>query len=196
MVTLGLWLALWIAASSAVNVVARLRGNGGWSASFYGMNLAHLGVAVMVAGITLVSAYGTERNLRMAAGDTVTVQGNTFRFKGVTAVEGPNYQAARGTLEVTRADRPLAVLHPEKRRYHASGMPMTEAAIDYGFTRDLYVALGEPLDDGAWSVRVFHKPFVSWLWFGSLLMALGGALALSDRRYRIALRGKKVEKAA
>jgi cytochrome c-type biogenesis protein CcmF len=193
MVALGLWLALWIAASASVNVAARLRGNGGWSASFYGMNLAHLGVAVMVVGITLVSAYGSERNMRMAADDSATMQGYTFRFKGVTAVEGPNYQAARGTLEVTRNGRPLAVLHPEKRRYHASGMPMTEAAIDYGFTRDLYVALGEPLDDGAWSVRLFHKPFVSWLWIGSILMALGGALALSDRRYRIALRGKKTE---
>ncbi len=195
LVALGLLLAAWIAASAAVAVYARLRGGAGWSASFYGMNCAHFGVAVAVAGITLVSSYDSERNVRMARGDTVTVQGYTFRFQGVTAHEGPNFQAARGTLEVTRDGQPVAVLHPEKRRYHASGMPMTEAAIDYGFTRDLYAALGEPLEDGAWSVRVFHKPFVAWLWLGSLLMALGGVLALSDRRYRVDMRGKSEIKA-
>jgi cytochrome c-type biogenesis protein CcmF len=195
MVALGLLLAAWIAAAAATAVYGRLRSKAGWSASFYGMNCAHIGVAMAVAGITLVSAYDSERNVRMARDDTVTVQGYTFRFQGVTAQEGPNYQAARGTLEVTRDGQLVAVLQPEKRRYHASGMPMTEAAIDYGFTRDLYAALGEPLDDGAWSVRVFHKPFVAWLWIGSLLMALGGALALSDRRYRVAMRGKSEIKA-
>jgi len=141
-------------------------------------------VAVTVIGVTMVSAYQTERNMRMAVGDTVTVQGYTFRFDGVTEVNGPNYKGSRGTLEVSRNGKPVSTLHPEKRIYAASGMPFTESAIDYGFTRDLYTALGESLDGGAWSVRLFHKPFVVWIWIGAVLMALGGLLAITDRRYR------------
>jgi cytochrome c-type biogenesis protein CcmF len=193
MVALGLLLAVWIASSATVAIYGRLRSGAGWSASFYGMNMAHVGVAVCVVGITLVSNYDSERNVRMNVGDTITMQGYTFRFDGTTMREGPNYQAMRGTLEVSRDGKPVAVLHPEKRKYHTSGMPMTEAAIDYGFTRDIYAALGETLEDGAWSVRVFHKPFVQWIWLGSIIMALGGLLAISDRRYRVALRAKRGE---
>jgi cytochrome c-type biogenesis protein CcmF len=123
--------------------------------------------------------------MRMAVGETVTVQGYTFRFDGVTDITGPNYTGARGTLEVSQNGKPFTTLHPEKRIYVASGMPFTESAIDYGFTRDLYTALGERLDDGAWSVRLFHKPFVVWIWIGAVLMALGGFMAITDRRYRI-----------
>ncbi|HUX63390.1 heme lyase CcmF/NrfE family subunit [Sulfuricella sp.] len=184
MVSLGILLALWIVVSIAINVQGRLRGGGGWSANFYGMNLAHFGVAVAVIGVTMVSAYETERNVRMNVGDTVTLKGYTFLFKGAQDMDGPNYKAARGTLEVSRDGKPVTTLYPEKRTYTASGMPFTESAIDYGFTRDLYTAMGESLDGGAWSVRLFHKPFVVWIWIGAVLMALGGAMSITDRRYR------------
>jgi cytochrome c-type biogenesis protein CcmF len=188
MVFLGYFLAIWIASTVAIGVRSRLRAGASASATFYGMQLAHLGVAVTIVGITMVSAYESERNVRMEKGDTVTLKGYTFRFDGVAEVEGPNYRGERGELLVTRAGEPDFTLRPEKRRYDGSGMPMTEAAINYGFTRDVYAALGEPLDGGAWSVRVFHKPFVVWIWIGAVLMALGGLVAVSDRRYRVALR--------
>ncbi len=184
MVSLGILLALWIAITVSIGVRGRMRTGAGWSANFYGMHLAHLGVAVAVIGVTMVSAYQTERNVRMEVGDTVTVKDYTFRFDGVKDLEGPNYKGARGTLEVSRNGKTISTLHPEKRIYTASGMPFTESAIDYGFTRDLYTALGESLDGGAWSVRLFHKPFVVWIWIGAVLMALGGFLAITDRRYR------------
>ena len=188
MVSLGILLALWIVVTVAINVQGRLRGGAGWSANFYGMHLAHLGVAVAVIGVTMVSAYETERNVRMEVNDTVTMKGYTFLFKGAQDLDGPNYKAARGTLEVSRDGKAVATLYPEKRTYLASGMPFTESAIDYGFTRDLYTAMGERLDGGAWSVRLFHKPFVVWIWIGAVLMALGGFLAITDRRYRASRR--------
>ncbi len=195
MAVLGLWLAAWIGASACLAVFARLRGAAAWSAGFYGMNLAHFGLAVAIAGISLVSSYESERSLRMSAGDTVALAGYTFLFKGVTYGDGPNFRAARGTLEVAYDGKPVATLYPEKRKYDSSGMPMTEAAIDYGFTRDIYAALGEALEDGSWTVRVFVKPFVTWIWLGSVLAALGGLLAIADRRYRVALGGSKGGKA-
>jgi cytochrome c-type biogenesis protein CcmF len=116
------------------------------------------------------------------------VAGYTFRFEGAQSVKGPNYRAARGTVRVMKGEREVTVLRPEKRAYNVTNMPMTEADIETGLLGDLYVSLGEPVDGGAWSVRVYHKPFVTWIWAGCLLMALGGLLAISDRRYRIAKR--------
>jgi cytochrome c-type biogenesis protein CcmF len=194
MVFLGYFLAIWIVSTVAISVLGRLGKGASASATFYGMHLAHLGVAIAIVGITMVSAYESERSVRMDKGDTVTLKGYTFRFAGVVNVEGPNYRGARGELQVSRVGEAGFTLRPEKRRYDGSGMPMTEAAIDYGFTRDVYAVLGEQLDDGAWSVRVFHKPFVVWIWIGAVLMALGGLIAISDRRYRVALRGAKGEK--
>jgi cytochrome c-type biogenesis protein CcmF len=196
---LGLLLALWIASTVLLTLKDRWKSGMGLlaqirqSRSFYGMNLAHLGVAVVVTGITLVSGYATEREVKMHPGDTVSLKGYTFTFRGTEDVQGPNYTAARGTLEVSRGGKTVFALHPEKRTYMASRMPMTEADIDDGFTRDIYASMGEPLGDGAWSVRVYHKPFVTWIWGGAVLMTLGGLLALSDRRYRLA---KKAQKAA
>jgi len=192
MVSLGILLALWIAITVAIGIQGRLRSGAGWSANFYGMNLAHFGLAVAVVGVTMVSAYETERNVRMNVNDTVTMKGYTFLFKGAQDLDGPNYKAARGTLEVSRDGKPVTTLYPEKRTYTASGMPFTESAIDYGFTRDLYTAMGESLDGGAWSVRLFHKPFVVWIWIGAVLMALGGFLAITDRRYRTSRRKEGV----
>ena len=152
--------------------------------SYVGMTLAHLGIGVFVVGVAAVVVYGEERDVRLAPGETVTLAGYRFELLGVDAHPGPNYQAERGKVRVSRNGKPVVVLAPEKRNYPVQGQPMTEAAIDPGLTRDLYVSLGERLGDGAWSVRVYVKPFVRWIWLGALMMALGGVLAASDRRYR------------
>jgi len=192
LVSFGLAIAFWILAASAANLRERLsRMPGGLGAKivsqptgYYGMLLAHCGVAVFIIGVTLVRGYEVERDVRMAIGDTVMVGGYTFRFDGAQNVKGPNYRAARGAVSVSRDGKEVTVLKPEKRAYNVSNMPMTEAAIDTGLFKDLYVSLGEPVDGGAWSVRIYFKPFISWIWGGCAIMALGGLLALADRRYR------------
>jgi cytochrome c-type biogenesis protein CcmF len=152
------------------------------------MIVAHVGVAAFIVGVTVVKGYEAERDVRMAVGDTVTVGRHTYRFDGVAEAQGPNYRAMRGAFTVTRDGVPTGVMHPEKRVYNAGGMPMTEAAIDSGVFGDRYVSLGDPVGDGAWSVRVYSKPFVTWIWGGCALMALGGVVAVTDRRYRTATR--------
>ncbi|MEE9338361.1 MAG: heme lyase CcmF/NrfE family subunit [Methylococcaceae bacterium] len=152
--------------------------------SYYGMMLAHLGVAVVAIGITLVSVYSEERDIRMVSGDKVTLAGYEFEFKGIQKVQGANYTADRGQIVVRDGDSVITTLNPEKRHYSVKNNMMTEADIDQGVFRDLYVALGEPLDDGAWAVRVHYKPFVRWLWYGGTLMALGGLVTVTDKRYR------------
>jgi cytochrome c-type biogenesis protein CcmF len=193
MIGFGLLLGIWIASTAVLNLVLKLREQPlarwrGWMAqqpgSWYGMLLAHFGVAVFVIGVTVVNGFQVEKDLRMAPGESTEIAGVRVRFEGVHEVRGPNYIAARGTLQLSRGDRHLATLHPERRNYLVSRMPMTETAIDRGFTRDLYVSLGEPLGGNAWSVRVYYKPFVGWIWGGCVLMALGGLLAVLDRRYR------------
>jgi len=193
LVGLSLLLAIWIAASIAVDIRHRLKGDRRSApASFWGMHLAHLGIAVFVIGVTVVKGYETEKDVRMAPGDTVTVGGYSVRLVGIREAMGPNYRAMVGDLELSAGGKVLRSLHPEKRNYFSSQMPMTEAAIDTGIFRDVYVSLGEPVGEkdgsGAWSVRVHHKPFVAWIWGGCFLMALGGAFAAADRRYR--LKGK------
>ena len=195
-VAAGLWLGLWVVAASVVQVAQRLRASPqaslgaklrAQSLSWYGMMVAHLGIAVFVFGVTLVKGYESERDLRMAPGETVSIGGHRFTFKGTKEVAGPNYAAMQGEFEVRRegSDTIVRTMRPEKRIYHASGQTMTEADIDTGLFRDLYVSLGEPIEAGAWGVRVYHKPFVDWIWGGCLMMALGGFLALADRRYRL-----------
>jgi len=197
MVSFGLLLAFWIIASIFVSLWYRIKSSGHkglfaklskQSRSYYGMHFAHFGIAIFIIGVTMVNSYETEKDVRMDIGDTVDVGGYTFRFNGTNTVPGPNYQGVRGDIEVFRNGERINLMHPEKRTYNASGMAMTEAAIDTGIFRDLYVALGEPLGNGSWIVRVYHKPFVDWIWFGCLLMAFGGALAVSDRRYRLKVR--------
>lgn len=195
LIALGLWLALWVVAATVAQLVQRLKTAPQatlgaklraqpWS--WYGMTVAHVGVAVFIVGVTIVRGYEAERDLRMAPGDRTTIGGYEFTFKGTKELPGPNYTAIQGAFEVRRAGSPTVVrtLHPQKRKYMASGQVMTEAAIDTGITRDLYVSLGEPVEGDAWGVRVYFKPFVDWIWGGCFIMALGGAMALSDRRYR------------
>ena len=148
------------------------------------MTLAHLGVAAFIVGATLTSAVSTERDVRLAPGESHDVAGYRFELLDVHEVPGPNYEARRALIDVRRNGERVALLTPEKRTYRSQGQVMTEAAVDVGLTRDLYVALGEPLGGGAWALRIHHKPFVRWIWGGAALMALGGILAVTDRRYR------------
>jgi cytochrome c-type biogenesis protein CcmF len=201
LVPLGLGLAAWVLFSHLAGLWERLRNRRGIRAmavelasgrrSYYGMLLAHLGVAAFIVGATMVSHFGIESDVRMAPGDTHEEAGYRFQFEGVETVPGPNYRASQGHFLVFRGDEQIAELWPQKRNYLSGGMPMTEAAIDWGFTRDLYVSLGEPLEDGAWALRIYYKPYVRWIWLGGVLMALGGILAVTDRRYRI--QARKVE---
>jgi cytochrome c-type biogenesis protein CcmF len=193
---LGLLMAFWVLASLAADLWDRVRPVGGVRTNvlerlrqlpraYWGMTMAHLGIGVFVFGVTMVNTYDVERDLKMQVGQSTTIRGYTFTFQGVTSQRGPNYDAAVGHLEVTRGEKMIADMFPEKRVYTVQRMPMTEAAIDSGFTRDLYVSLGEVVEDGAWIVRVYVKPFIDWIWGGCALMGLGGLLAASDRRYRV-----------
>ena len=193
--TAGLVMAFWIMGSVATDLWGRMHPQGiDWAhagarlrqvpRALAGMMVAHLGIAVFCIGIVMVKTYEVESDVKMAVGDTTTVRGYTFRFDGIKELQGPNYVAAQGQMQVSKDGRHVAELRPEKRIYRVQQNPMTEAAIDAGLTRDLYVSMGEAVDGGAWIVRVYVKPFIDWIWGGCLLMALGGLLAVSDRRYR------------
>ena len=164
------------------NVFARLMRQ---PRAFWGMQLAHIGVAVFIIGVALVKGYQSERDVRMYEGETVTVAGYTFTFNGVETVRGPNYTADRGDFTLSVNGRELQHLYPEKRKYYSSNsMPMTESAIRHSITGDVYVSLGTPTNDGGWVVRAYYKPYVTWIWWGCIIMAAAGLWAASDRRYR------------
>ena len=192
--TLGLLMAYWIVASVATDVWERVRcEQPTWTKvsakvthiprALVGMMVAHLGVAAFCFGVAMVKTYEVERDVKMNVGDTTTVRGYTFVFNGIKTLQGPNYLATQGQIEVKEAGA-SRWMFPEKRSYQVQQNAMTEAAIDVGLSRDLYVSLGEQVEDGAWIVRVYVKPFIDWIWGGCLLMALGGVLAVTDRRYR------------
>ncbi|MBI2754716.1 MAG: heme lyase CcmF/NrfE family subunit [Betaproteobacteria bacterium] len=199
LVALSMFLVLWIAASGWLQVRSRaVPARAGALAAgaalarqprhYWGMHLAHLGLAVFVVGVALSKGYESEKEVRMAPGEILTLGDYSLRMLKFSEAPGPNYTAVIADIELLRDGKVLKVLRPEKRKYFSSQNPMTEAAIDPGLTRDVYVSIGEPLGGGAWSVRAHVKPFVDWIWGGGLLMALGGILALSDRRYRVKVR--------
>ena len=198
MIGLGLFLAFWIIATTVNMVRHRLRGVGQSLASrikaipraWWGMVIAHLGIAVFTIGVTVVKGFESETAVRMLPGDVAHLAGFDFTFVGVDEIQGPNYTANRGQIRVSKNGVERTVLNTEKRLYTVTNMPMTEAGISPAIVHDLYASLGEPLSDGAWSVRIYHKPMVEWIWGGCALMALGGLLALSDRRYRMKKRNK------
>jgi cytochrome c-type biogenesis protein CcmF len=177
--------AAWVGLGTLRFAWQRLRAPGRrMTAEMFGMTLAHLGVAVFLVGALLVEGLSRQHELALAPGQQVELGSYAFRFDGVERHPGPNYVADTGTVAVLRDGRVLETLHPEKRNYASGGQVMTEAAIDPGVVRDLYVALGEPLGNGSWAVRVHVKPFVRWIWSGAVLMALGGLVAATDRRFR------------
>ncbi len=161
---------------------AGLRTTPGW---FYGMTCAHIGVGIFIMGVTLTTVYNVERDVRLGKNESYVIHDYEFVFRGTAKVEGPNYRSIQGQFDVYRDNQLVTRLFPEKRTYLVQQNPMTEAAISPGWTRDLYVALGEPLDDrDTWAVRIYYKPFIRWIWGGALAMALGGLLGAADRRYR------------
>jgi cytochrome c-type biogenesis protein CcmF len=201
----GLLLAFWVAFGCIGHVIHRVRSSaaaGGVLAklrslprAYWGMQIAHFGIAVFIIGVTMVKTYESSKDVKMQPGSTTEVGGFSFQFVQIGEIKGPNYVAARAVISVSKNGVPVKTMFPEKRMYTVQQMPMTEAAIDYGLTRDLYVALGEAIDESTWIVRVHHKPFVNWIWLGCVLMGLGGILAASDRRYRVgAKRAEHVQK--
>ena len=192
----GLLMAFWIVASLGLDLKERLLPPGARAAqvvhrarqlplAMWGMLAAHLGVAAFAFGVSMVKTYETERDVKMGPGDSTEVGGYTFKMTGLRDVQGPNYVATQGRIEVYSGDRLRATLLPEKRIYRVQQNPMTEAAVDSNPLRDLYISMGEQLPSGEWIVRVQHKPFIVWIWGGCLMMMAGGVLALSDRRYRV-----------
>ncbi|MGH6610862.1 MAG: heme lyase CcmF/NrfE family subunit [Burkholderiaceae bacterium] len=199
LISFGLFLSFWVVASIAIDIKAKIRHVGGGlmqrlraqGRAYWGMQLAHFGIAVFIVGVTAVNGFQVERDVRMEVGESMQIGPYAYKFEGTQRVTGPNYIGARGTVEVSRNGNRVTTLYPEKRIYNVQQQPMTEAAIETGIMGDLYVSLGEPVgisELGAWSVRIYHKPFVTWIWGGCVLMALGGAVALSDRRYRLQAR--------
>jgi cytochrome c-type biogenesis protein CcmF len=196
---LGLVMGFWVFASVATDLWERMRPAGGVQGSLLhrfnqipralkGMMLAHLGIGVFIIGVTMVRTYEVERDLNMDVGQSAEIAGYTFTFQGVRDVEGPNYRAAQGLVVLSKNGKELAQLRPEKRVYRVQQNPMTEAAIRSRPMGDIYVSLGQATEGTAWVVRLYYKPFVTWIWGGCVLMALGGLLAAADRRYRTARR--------
>ncbi len=201
----GITLALWIATTVAEALMERFRGRSLGSAlrstprGFYGMLLGHFGIAFFIIGVTMVSLYTEEKDIRMKPGDTFEMKGYSFTFNGVRHTPIANYDAARGEFVVTDGKGFETRLYPEKRVYRVQKNPMTEAAIHAGITRDLFIALGEEVDptDGSWAVRIYYKPYIRWIWLGALIMSLGGLIAATDKRYRqLARRREKAPDAA
>jgi len=201
---LGMILVFWILVTTVQEVFQRVNANPSNTSTFtklrkltpshWGMVLGHIGFAISIIGITLVSNYELERDVRMEVGETVELGGYAFTFTDIKPFQGPNYTADVGVFDVNKADEFVVHLEPEKRMYTVQRMPMTEAAIHSTVSRDLFIAMGEPLDDGAWAVRIYIKPFVAWLWAGAVVMAIGGIFSISDKRYRMT-KVKKVTKA-
>jgi cytochrome c-type biogenesis protein CcmF len=185
---LTIFMTIWLTATIGVDLVDKVGFNlkrvAKLSYSYLGMQLAHTGLAICVLGVGLSSAYDQTRELRMAPGDNALVAGYEFNFSGVNQVAGPNFTAFQAQIKVIQNRRLVANLFPEKRHYNAGGQVMTEAAIDPSLTRDIYVSLGEPLAGGAWALSLQVKPFVRCIWLGAMMVAIGGLLAASDRRYR------------
>ena len=187
----GVTLALWLAIATAVDFVKKINNYGGVTQTFsriergmIGMWSAHLGLAITIFGVVMVQNHTEHRDLRMGVGDTQQLGSYEVRMAELSVFRGPNYVADQATFEIYRGEGLYKIVTPQKRRYNASGMVMTEAAIDSGFTRDLYIAMGEPLGGGDWSVRLSLKPYVDWIWAGAFFMGLGGFISITDKRYR------------
>jgi cytochrome c-type biogenesis protein CcmF len=191
LVTVGSIAAFWIIGVALLQPLRSLRrapGTPGITRSVLGMSVAHLGLGLFVLGVTIVSAFTVEEDRRLVPGESIEVAGFHFELRSLRPVNGPNYRALEGEMDIHRNGEFVAQLRPQKRTYLVQQSPMTEAGIDAGLTRDLFVALGDPLGGDAWSVRIQYKPMIRFIWLGALVMALGGAIAASDRRYRLRAR--------
>lgn len=194
MIVVGLLMAFWVMSSLFVLVKGRLSmlSSGTvlqkfktFGPAFNGMLLAHFGLAIFIVGVTMVKGYEREHDITMQDGETRLINGYDFRFEGIKPIRGPNYVAKQGQFYVTKGGKDVALLTPEKRLYPVQGAVMTEASISINPVRDIYISLGEELEEGGWSIRIYFKPFVQWIWFGCVLMGLGGILTMTDKRYRL-----------
>jgi cytochrome c-type biogenesis protein CcmF len=197
---LAVALATWIIWTTLYSLYQRLRHQGlpfyavyKLPSNFQGMCLAHIGFAITIIGVCVTSQYSSEIHKRMGVGDTVELDGYAFTMQALTKKKGPNYTAVQAEMDVTRNGVPETTIYSQKRTYTVRSMPMTEAGIDPGLTRDLYVSLGEPLDHNDWSVRIYHRPYVRWIWLGAIFMALGGVFAATDKRYRLGARQRAAD---
>jgi cytochrome c-type biogenesis protein CcmF len=184
---LGITASLWVMAGVVLFAIKRWREaprGKRYPFEMLGMMLAHFGIGVFIAGAILTTSMSVEQDVSMKPGASVDVGAYDFHFSGVTETEGPNYRAQQGTVVITRNGKPVVTLHPQKRTY-SGGQVQTEAAIEAGVFRDLYVSLGDSIGDGAWSLRVYDKPFVRCIWGGGVLMMLGGFAVVLDRRFRL-----------
>jgi cytochrome c-type biogenesis protein CcmF len=184
MTVVGLTAGIWVILSSLYEPWQRLRKNQSISRSVIGMTVAHIGVAVFAIGVTITQTYRIEKDIALKPGQSVELQGYTFDFVSTRPVSGPNYDAVEAEIRVSRDGKPVTTLLPQKRTYRVQTMPMTESGIHVNWKRDLFVAMGDDLGAGAWSMRLQYKPFVRYIWLGALIMAFGGIIAISDRRYR------------
>ena len=184
MTGLGLAGALFVALTTLYSLVMRIRSSSNIPRAYAGMLMAHFGISLFVAGVVMTTTYGLEKDLRMEPGSIYSMSGYDFRFNGVTRVTGENYEAEEGSIDILSDGEKIGELNPQKRYYSGKTDAMTEASIDKGFTRDLYGAMGESLGGGAWSFRLYYKPLIRWIWLGCIFMAIGGVLAVSDKRYR------------
>ncbi|CAH9018981.1 heme lyase CcmF/NrfE family subunit [Candidatus Nitrosacidococcus sp. I8] len=190
----GITMAIWVILTTFLGIWNRIQNREKISSgifaiprSFVGMSLAHLGFAVSIIGVTVTSIYGLERDVSVNKGESATLGAYEFRLNSIHRVRGPNYNAIEGDVSILKNGELVTTLKPQKRTYLVQTSPMTEAGIYGGLFRDLFVALGEDLGEGKWSLRVQYKPFVRWIWFGGLFMAIGGVIAASDRRYRVGI---------
>jgi len=193
----GITAAAWLVLTSLLDPVARVLGNGPrLTRGMVGMQIAHLGLGLCALGITVTSAFSIISDKRIAPGESLELGEYQLTFRSITPVTGPNYDALRGEMVLSQAGKPVGTVYPEKRLYRVRSAPMTEAGIDAGWSRDLFVALGDDLGAGAWSVRLQYKPLVRFIWFGAAVMAFGGILAITDRRYRLTVRESATAAAA
>jgi cytochrome c-type biogenesis protein CcmF len=184
MASVGLAAGLWVILSSLYEPFQRLRKRQSLSRGVLGMTVAHIGVGMFAIGVTITQSYRIEKDFALSPGETVEMQGYTFHFDSTTQVAGPNYDAVQAHFRITRGDELIAELEPQKRVYRVRTMPMTEAGIEVDWNRDLFVAMGEDLGAGKWSMRLQYKPMVRFIWFGALVMMIGGFIAITDRRFR------------
>ena len=180
----GLTAGIWVILSALYEPWQRLRAKQSLSRGVVGMTIAHIGVGVFAIGVTVTQTYRIEKDIALRPGETVEMQGYTFAFNSTRPVKGPNFDAIESEVTITRDGKLVTTLHPQKRVYRVQRSPMTEAGIHVKWNRDLFVAMGEDLGDGAWSVRLQYKPMVRYIWLGALIMAIGGIVAVTDRRYR------------
>jgi len=184
MASVGLTAGIWVILSALYEPIQRLRNRQSLSRGVIGMTVAHIGVAMFCIGVTVVQSYRVEKDIALKPGQSIELQGYKFHFDSLEQVAGPNYDAVQAHFRITEGDRLVARLNPQKRTYRVRTMPMTEAGIEVDWNRDLFVAMGDDLGEGAWSLRLQYKPMVRFIWFGALVMAIGGFIAITDRRYR------------